>query len=145
VRTGLTLDEQGQVKNLGGAVWREHLDRLASLGAPPPEEEPRWRLDPILFGPEPTARARAWVERNHWALAEAAFNEATLARPLDAAVRLERARFYTSRSQPEKAEEDCARSFALGSRDPKLIETIVASEPLFRRIVAESTGSAASL
>jgi len=144
VRTGLALDEQGQVRNLDGADWREHRDRLASLGGAP-EAEPRWRLDPILFGPEPTARARAWVERQRWAEALAAFSQAVDARPFDAAVRLERARFYASRSLTEKAAEDYARSYALGDRDPKLIDTIVASEPLFRRVVAESHGSIASL
>ncbi len=51
----------------------------------------------------------------------------------------------TSRSQPEKAESDYARSYALGSRDAKLIDAIVASEPLLRRVAAESPGSAASL
>ena len=145
VRTGLAFDKEGQVKNLEDAAWREERDRLASLGGAPDEAELRWRLDPVLFGPEPTARAKVWVERKHWALAEAAFTEAINARPLDAAVRLERARFHASRSQPEKAEEDYARSYALGSRDEKLIDTIVASEPLFRRAVAESAGSAASL
>ena len=145
VRTGLTLDEEGQVKNLEDSAWREQRDRLASLGGVPEEAEPRWRLDPILFGPDPTARARAWAERKRWPEAEAAFTEAILARPLDTAVRLERARFYASRSQPEKAEEDYARSYALGSRDPKLIDTIVASEPLFRRVVAGPAGSDASL
>ncbi len=79
------------MKNLDDAAWREQRDRLASLGGAPTEAEPRWRLDPILFGPEPTARARAWAERKHWAMAEAAFTEAIDARPLDAAVRLERA------------------------------------------------------
>ena len=145
VNTGLSLDEQGRVKNLDDAAWREQRDRLASLGGAPPEAEPRWRLDPILFGPDPTARAKVWVERKRWPEAEAAFTEAISARPLDAAVRLERAQFYTSRSQPEKAEEDYARSYALGSRDPKLIDTIVASEPLFRRVVTEPAGSTASL
>ena len=145
VRTGLALDEQGQVKKLDDAAWREHRGRLASLGGVPEEAEPRWRLDPIVFGPEPTARARAWVERKNWAMAEAAFNEAALARPLDAAVRLERAAFYTARSLPDKAEEDYARAYALGSRDPKLLDTVVASEPLFRRVIAEPSSSAASL
>jgi tetratricopeptide (TPR) repeat protein len=144
VSTGLALDEQGRVKNLDGSAWREHRDGLAALGGAP-EAEPRWRLDPILFGAEPTARARAWVERKHWTDAEAAFTAAVAARPLDPAVRLERARFYTSRSRPEEAAEDYARSYALGNRDAKLIETIAGSEPLFRRVVAESPGSAAPL
>ena len=59
VRTGLALDEQGQVKKLDDAAWREHRDRLASLGGVPEEAEPRWRLDPIVFGPEPTATGQS--------------------------------------------------------------------------------------
>jgi eukaryotic-like serine/threonine-protein kinase len=145
VRTGLAFDEEGQIKNLEDAAWREQRDRITSLGGVPKEAEPRWRLDPILFGPDPTARARAWVERKQWALAEAAFTEAVNARPLDGAVRLERARFYTSRSQPGRAEDDYVRSYTLGSRDPKLIDTIVASDSLFRRVVAEPGGSDATL
>jgi WD40 repeat protein len=105
VCTGLALDEQGRVKSLDGSAWREHHDRLAALGGAP-EAEPRWRLDPILFGSEPTARAKAWAARKQWALAEAAFTEAVAARPLDAAVRLARGRFYTTRSRPEEAAED---------------------------------------
>src|SRR5262249_53771277 len=105
VRTGLTLDEQGQVKDLGGAAWSERRDRLAALGGAP-EAELWWRLDPILFGPEPTARARSWTERKRWAEAEAAFDQAVAARPFDAPVRFERAQFHASRSRPEKAEAD---------------------------------------
>jgi tetratricopeptide (TPR) repeat protein len=144
-RTGLALDEDGRVKYLEDSVWRERWDRLVSLGGVPEEVELRWQLDTILFGPEPTARARAWAERQQWALAEAAFNEAVDARPLDGAVRLERARFYASRSQPRKADDDYVRSYALGCREPNLIDTLVASEPLFRRVAAEPTGSDATL
>jgi tetratricopeptide (TPR) repeat protein len=144
VRTGLALDERGLVKNLDGSAWREHRDRLAARGGAP-EAQSRWRLDPILFGPEPTARARAWAARKRWAEAETAFTEAVAARPVDPAIRLERARFYASRSQTEKATEDYARLYALGSRDATLIETIAGSEPLFRRAVAESPRAAAPL
>jgi WD40 repeat protein/tetratricopeptide (TPR) repeat protein len=144
-KTGLTIDEEGQVKRLEGPAWRDERDRLGSLGGVPGEAEPRWRLDPILFGPDPTARARAWVERQQWALAEAAFTEAVDARPLDGTVRLERARFYASRSETRKAEDDYVRSYTLGSRDPKLIELIVANELLFRRVVAEPHGPDATL
>jgi WD40 repeat protein/tetratricopeptide (TPR) repeat protein len=144
VITGLALDDLGRLKNLEGAAWRERHDRLSSWGGVP-EAEPRWRLDPVLFGPEPTARARAWAERKHWAAAEAAFTEAVDARPLDTAVRLERARFYKARSQPGKAEADYARSYALGDRDVTLIDTIVAGESLFRHVIAESPDSAAPL
>jgi WD40 repeat protein/tetratricopeptide (TPR) repeat protein len=144
VNTGLTLDEQGQVKDLSAADWRQMRDRLASEGGVP-EAQPPSRLDPILFGADPTARAKAWLNRKCWAEAEAAFNEAVQARPQDAAVRLERAQFYASRSRPEKAADDYAECYALGSRDAKLIELIVASEPLFRRVAAESPQDAGPL
>jgi WD40 repeat protein len=144
VITGLALDELGELKNLEGAAWQGCHDRLAS-GRGVPEAESRWRLDPVLFGPEPTARGRAWVERRDWARAEAAFTEAVAARPRDPAVRLERARFYTARGAPAKADADHAASYALGGRDATLIDAIVASESLFRRVVAESPESAAPL
>jgi eukaryotic-like serine/threonine-protein kinase len=144
VNTGLALDPEGRLKNLDAAHWQDERDRLASLGGVP-EVEPRWRLDPVLFGTEPTARAKAWVERKRWAEAEAAYLDVVLARPFDAFVILERARFYSSRSQPEKAELDYAKSYALGSRDARLIESIVGSESLFRRTVAETPGAATPL
>jgi WD40 repeat protein/serine/threonine protein kinase/tetratricopeptide (TPR) repeat protein len=144
VITGLALDDQGRLMNLEGAAWRERHDRLSTSGGIP-ESEVRCRLDPIHFGPEPTARARAWAEQKHWAAAEAAFTEAVNARPLDTAVLLERARFYMARSQPAKAEADYARAYALGDRDVTLIDAIVASESLFRRVVVESPDSAAPL
>jgi WD40 repeat protein/serine/threonine protein kinase/tetratricopeptide (TPR) repeat protein len=144
VITGLALDELGRLKNVEDASWRKRHGRLAACGGVS-SAEPRWRLDPVLFGPEPTARARAWAERQDWARAEAAFSEVVNARPLDPAVRLERARFYTSRSQPAKAEADYAASYVLGGRDATLIGAIAASESLFRRVVAESPESAAPL
>ena len=115
VRTGLAVGDSGQVKNLEAVAWREQENRLQSLGGAPQEAEPRWRLDPIVFGPDPTARARAWVERKKWTLAEATFTEAVLARPLDGTVRLERAQYYTSRSQPEQAAADYAWAFPLAT------------------------------
>jgi eukaryotic-like serine/threonine-protein kinase len=145
VRTGLAFDEEGRVKHLDDSAWRQRCERLAALGGTPEGAEPRWRLDPILFGPDPTARARAWVERKRWADAEAAYGEVVAARPLDATVLFERARFYTSRSQPEKAEPDYAHAYALGSRDPQLIESIVGSEALLRRTIAETPGATAPL
>jgi WD40 repeat protein len=143
--TGLTIDAEGQIRNLTWPAWREQRELLSSLGGAPEEAKPRWRLDPILYGAEPTARAQDWVKRGRWAQAEAAFNEAVNARPFDAAVRLERARFFASRSQPGRADDDFAQSYVLGSRDPKLIQSIIASEPLFERVVAQADGSDADL
>ena len=142
--TEMEIDGQGQVRTLDSKSWNERRERLRRQGGPLTTRD-RWRLDPILFGPEPTARAKAWVDRGHWDQAEAAFTEAVAARPLDTAVLLERARFYTDRSRPEEAGADYARAYALGSRDPKLIDTIIAIPTLFRRVVASSPGAAAPL
>jgi tetratricopeptide (TPR) repeat protein len=60
-------------------------------------------LDPILFGPDPTARARAYEELRRWPEAEAAFIEAVRARPFRGSVWAERGRFYMARSRPEMA------------------------------------------
>ncbi len=144
-RIGLAFDEDGQVKPLDEPAWRERTERLASLGGAPENADPRWRIDPIVFGPDPTARAKAWIARKHWTEAEAAYDEVVSARPLDATVLLERAGFHESRSTPEKADRDYAKAFAMGSRDPKLIESIARNESLLRLIVAESPGAAAPL
>src|SRR5262249_27810898 len=104
-----------------------------------------WSLDPILFGPDPTARARAWMERKRWAEAEAAFDEAVAAWPFDTAIRLERARFLAAHSQGHKADDDFARAYILGNREPALVDTIDSSESILRRVAAESAGSAAPL
>ncbi len=75
VITGLGLDELGLVIVLDNSTWRGHREKLETQGGPPMTAS-RWSLDPILFGPDPTARAKAWVERKRWAEAEAAFDEA---------------------------------------------------------------------
>ena len=144
VITGLGLDERGSVSVLDNATWRERREKLETQGGPP-TTGPRWSLDPILFGPDPTARARAWMERKRWAEAEAAFDEAVVARPLDTAILLERARFLAAHSQGQKADDDFARAYILGNREPALLDTISSSESFFRRVVAESAGSAAPL
>jgi tetratricopeptide (TPR) repeat protein len=144
VITGLGLDELGSVSVLDNSTWRERRERLETQGGPP-STGPRWSLDPTLFGPDPTARARAWMERKRWAEAEAAFDEAVVARPLDTAILLERARFLAAHSQSQKADDDFARAYILGNREPGLLDTIYSTESVFRRVVAESVGSAAPL
>jgi WD40 repeat protein/serine/threonine protein kinase len=144
VITGLRLDELGSVGLLDHSTWRQRRQKLETQGGPPPSA-PRWSLDPILFGPDPTARAKVWIERKRWSEAEAAFDEAVVARPLDSAILLERARFLADHSQGQKADDDFARTYILGNREPALLDTICSSEFLFRRVVAESAGSAAPL
>ncbi len=61
--TGLELDEQGAIRVLDDAAWRQRRDRLSGLGGPP-KADTSWSRDPILFGWDPTARARAWVARS---------------------------------------------------------------------------------
>jgi WD40 repeat protein len=144
VITGLGLDKSGSVHVLNNTTWHERREMLETLGGPS-DTGPRWSLDPILFGPLPTARAKAWIERKRWAEAEAAFDEAVAARPLDPAILLERARFLGAHSQGPKADEDFARAYVLGNREPALLDWISSSESVFRRVVAESAASAATL
>jgi tetratricopeptide (TPR) repeat protein len=83
VITGLRLDELGSVIVLDNSTRRERRDKLETEGGPP-TTGPRWWLDPILpilFGPDPTARAKAWIERERWAEAAAAISEAVRLRP----------------------------------------------------------------
>jgi tetratricopeptide (TPR) repeat protein len=123
VITGLGLDESGSVNVLDNTTWCERREKLETQGGPP-TTGPRWSLDPILFGPDPTARARAWIERERWAEAEAAFDEAVAARPLDTAILLERARFLAAHSPGQKADDDFTRAYILGNREPALLDTI---------------------
>src|SRR5262249_50991863 len=108
--TGLEVDEQGGIRVLTTAQWAERRQRLGQLGGPPDTGEDGL-LDPILFGAEPTARARSLIELGRWSDAEAAFAEAVAARPLYGAILLERARFYLNRAQPEKADADLVRAY----------------------------------
>jgi dipeptidyl aminopeptidase/acylaminoacyl peptidase len=81
VITGLRLDkQQGLVQVLDNAAWFERRERLMQLGGPP-DTGSEERLDSILHGPKPTARARSFLRRNQWEAAEAAFDEAMRARP----------------------------------------------------------------
>jgi hypothetical protein len=75
VLTGLTLDAlRGSIHVLDNPAWRARRARLERLGGPP-ETVPSRQLDPIAYGPDPTARAHTWIERKCWAEAEAAFDE----------------------------------------------------------------------
>jgi WD40 repeat protein/serine/threonine protein kinase/tetratricopeptide (TPR) repeat protein len=130
--TGLELDEQGALRVLDGAAWWQRRARLRQLGGPPPGGSTR-SLDPILFGPDPTARARAWIQRNRWAEAEAALDEAVGARPLNRDVRTERGQFYLARLQPEKAAANFAEAVLLdpadlGARHDQLLTLLAAGD-----------------
>jgi WD40 repeat protein/tetratricopeptide (TPR) repeat protein len=78
--TGLELDESGSIRVLDQPAWLERRRRLEQLGGPP-AANPLPRLDPILFGGDPTARGNAWKERGMLDRAEAAYAEAIHARP----------------------------------------------------------------
>jgi WD40 repeat protein/serine/threonine protein kinase/tetratricopeptide (TPR) repeat protein len=98
VITGLRLDtEQGLIQVLDNAAWLGRREQLTQWGGPP-ETGPDQRLDPILFGPEPTARARSFIKRKQWDAAEAAFDEATRARPFNMAIVVERGDLYAHRA-----------------------------------------------
>jgi hypothetical protein len=87
VVTGLSLErQQGLIQVLGNADWREWRERLMELGGPPETGTEQW-LDPILFGPDPTARARAWLGRRCWEQVEAEFAQAIRLRPQNLRIR----------------------------------------------------------
>jgi WD40 repeat protein/tetratricopeptide (TPR) repeat protein len=97
VITGLRLDnQQGQIQVLDNAAWLERREQLMQLGGPP-ETGPEQRLDPILISPDPTARARSFMERKQWDAAEAAFDEAVRARPFNISIVVERGDLYANR------------------------------------------------
>jgi tetratricopeptide (TPR) repeat protein len=108
----MSLDDHGEIRYLDGAELSDRLGSLASRGIPL-SQRPRWSLDPNLYGPEPTASAKAWMERRQCADAEAASDEAVRARPEDGRVRLERARFFAARARPERAAADFAAALSL--------------------------------
>src|SRR5262249_38711234 len=92
--TGLRLDtQQDLIQVLDNAAWLAHRERLMQLGGPP-ETGLDQRLDPILFGRDPTARAKRFMERKQWDAAEAAFDEAVRARPFNIPILVERGDLY---------------------------------------------------
>jgi WD40 repeat protein/serine/threonine protein kinase/tetratricopeptide (TPR) repeat protein len=135
VLTGLELDDEGNSRYVDYAAWQERLERLRKLGGPPVADEDQL-LDPILYGPDPLARARAWMERKRWAEAEAALDEVVKAWPEIGSFWAERGRFFLTHSRPAEAATAFARAFALGFRDPKFIAEIVANDTIFDRVLA---------
>jgi WD40 repeat protein/tetratricopeptide (TPR) repeat protein len=129
--TGLAIDDEGNVMTLQTDAWQERRNRLRELGGPP-QSDSGWLLDPIVYGPDPTARVRSWMERRCWLEAEAAFAEVVRARTL-----------------PPKVAADIVQALALRDRDPKLLSEIVTRDPIFDRILdflpAQSKGVAAEL
>jgi WD40 repeat protein len=119
--TGLELDAGGAIRVLDGAAWRQRRDRLTRLGGPPAGEADTNRmLDPILYGPDPAARARAWTERGRWAEAEAEFDEALRARPLSSIVLGESLQYYLTRFQPQKAASLVSQAVLLRPGEPEI-------------------------
>ncbi len=131
--TGLAADDEGNISVLQADTWHKRLDRVRQLGGYP-RSDPGWLFDPILYGADPTARARAWMERECWADAESAFSDVIRTRPLRSSAWIARGRFYAMRSEPAKAAGDFARAFALGDRDPSLLLEIAANGEALDRI-----------
>jgi tetratricopeptide (TPR) repeat protein len=110
VITGLRLDkQQGLIQVLDNAAWLDGCKHLMQLGGSP-DTWPEERLDPILFGPDPTARARIFMERKQWDAAEAAFDEAMRARPFNIAIIVERGNLYAHRGLWSEAAAYYARA-----------------------------------
>jgi tetratricopeptide (TPR) repeat protein len=99
--TGLELNERGTVRVVDNDAWLEQRRRLQRLGGPPPDRAQR--LDPILFGDNPMARGDAWRESGQWDLAEAAYAEATRARPFNESAWCALARYHIERGEFDRA------------------------------------------
>ena len=103
VITGLRLNkEHGLLQVLDNATWLERREQLIQLGGSP-ETGTEPRLDPILYGPDPTARVRAFIEREQWEAAKTALDEVLSARPNNLSVLLEYGRFYAIRERWSEA------------------------------------------
>ena len=92
VLTGLELDAEGNSRPIDHVAWQEWRERLRSLGGPPMTDQDEW-ADPILYGPDPLSRARAWIDRKQWVEAEVAFDEVVRAWPEIGSFWAERGRF----------------------------------------------------
>jgi WD40 repeat protein/tetratricopeptide (TPR) repeat protein len=142
--TGLELDDHGESRPMGHRDWQRRRDELRALGGPRQIEQDQF-LDPVISGPDPLARARAWMDRKRWAEAEVAFDDVVAAWPEFGAFWLVRARFFAARSRPDEAAASFARAFALGIRDPKSIAEIVTDDAIFDRVLALSPEHDAAL
>jgi eukaryotic-like serine/threonine-protein kinase len=142
--TALEVNKNGNIAMLESSEWRARRERLQKLGGAP-ESNSGWLLDSIIYGPDPTARARAWAERRSWAEAEAAFTEVIHARPLLRSAWVERGRFYVARSEPAKAAADFERAMSLGERRRELLVDIVADDRVLGNLLARSLADAKSL
>jgi tetratricopeptide (TPR) repeat protein len=127
---GIRLEEKDEFEILNRTALSQSRERLAKMGGSPIRKQ-RWSLDPILFGSEPDARARAWIERGRWEEAKAAFDEAVAARPLYAPLWAGRARFHAAHGLHGQAVEDAARAVLLCWNDPKLA-ALARSDAAFR-------------
>jgi WD40 repeat protein/serine/threonine protein kinase len=87
VFTGLTLERrQGLIGVLDNAAWQKRRLRLMELGGPPETGTEEWP-DPILLGPDPSARARFWLERGCSDPVQAEFAQAIRLRPENLQIR----------------------------------------------------------
>jgi tetratricopeptide (TPR) repeat protein len=117
--TGLELDERSAIRVLDRAAWLERRRRLEQLGGPPPADSAP-RLDPIVFGANPTARGDAWKERGQWDRAEDAYTEAAHARQLNPSIWEALARFYLERGRLGRAADTLLEAIRLMPDDQQL-------------------------
>jgi WD40 repeat protein/tetratricopeptide (TPR) repeat protein len=128
--TGLTSNADGNIEPLDGSDLRDRRSRLARQGGAP-KVDIGWLFDPVLHGPDPAVRARAWAERQCWDHAEVAFDEVMRAQPKVAKAWIERAEFYVARAQPEKAASSFVQAVMLGEQSQEVFSQIAANNLVF--------------
>jgi hypothetical protein len=141
--TGLMIDDRGEFRGLDHAAWRGRVDRLASLGGPPPP--PRYKLDPVHFGWAPTARVQFFHVRGRMDEAKAAFDELVDDRPYSASIRMQRGQFLTGGGFMALADADFVEAYALGLRSQDLLNLVTETESRFRLACTRVPESAAKL
>jgi tetratricopeptide (TPR) repeat protein len=117
--SGLEMDEDGSIRQLGADAWQQRREWLEQLGGLPPAD-PAPRLDPILFGAEPAARGDGWKERGLWDRAEPAYAEAIRARPHNRSAWDALARLYASRGHVDRAAMTLAEAIRVMPEDLSL-------------------------
>jgi WD40 repeat protein/serine/threonine protein kinase/tetratricopeptide (TPR) repeat protein len=124
VRTGLELDDQGQVRALDAAAWRERREQLGRQGGPP-ETGQWWRR---VVGPEsPASVATLWASRGEqhadqqlWAAAQADFSRALELEPDNPQYRIDRGMLFLRRHDERNAAADFLRASDSRPDDPFL-------------------------
>src|SRR5262249_38323838 len=89
---------------------------------------------------DPVVRARGLIKLKPKRSDEVgkALDEAIRSQPRSAELRFERGLFQASRGFASQADDDFIEAYALGNRDPRLIDRLIDTDALFCRVIART-------